>query len=375
MIEQERNMVLKRIVSKAVVVGALAFMTGCAAAPEVKQRFYWPPLPDEPKIEWLGAYRSKFDMPRAGFEKLMAKIVGTPDALYLDRPVGILSDGGDRVFISDVAVGQVLVFDFKKRDVTFLGAGQDEPVSFSQPSGLAIDAVKNIYVCDTEEKRIYVFSPEEKMLRSFDISKQAKHPVGLAVDNDRKRLLVGDVRAQVIHVFDLDGKPLSTIGLPGGGDKDGAFSFPAFLTVMRNGNIAVADSMNSRVQILDPDGNFIRKFGRRGDSPGEFQLIKGIASDSENHLYIADGKANTVLVYSDTGDYLISLGGPFAAERVVAQGGFVLPQGVYIDVNDTIYVADQMNHRFQIFQYMNERYLKEHPVEAAPIVPPAPAGK
>jgi len=357
-------MILKEIVQRLVVVGTLLIMAGCASAPEVKRRYFWPPLPDEPKIEWVGAYRSKLDMPRTPYEKFMASFLGLPEAISLNRPLGIVSDGADRVFVSDIVNPSVLVFDFKKRDVTYLGGGgQDGPGRFNHPSGLAIDRENNLYVCDSADKRIYVFSPGEKLLRTIDISKITAQPVGLALDNERKRLLVGDVRLQVVRVLDLEGKPLFTIGMEGGGDKDGAFLFPGMMAVMKNGNIVVADSMNARIQIFDPDGKFIRKFGRRGDSPGDFQLIKGVAIDSENHIYITEGKAHVVYIFSENGEYLLSMGGAYTSDAIAAPGGFLIPQGIYIDGKDTIYVVDQMNRRFQIFQYMNERYLKEHPVQ------------
>lgn len=357
---------IREIVKKVVVGGVLLLMAGCASAPEVKQRYFWPPLPDEPKVEWVGAYRSQLDMPRTAFEKFMENLVGAPEALRLNRPVGIVSDGGDRVYISDSILSNVVVFDFKKREVTYLGIMKpDEMVPFRHPSGLALDREKNLYVCDTAEKRIYVFSPAEKLLRSIDISKQTRQPLGLTIDHERNRILVGDSRAQQLFVYGLDGNYLFSVGLAGGGDVDGSFNMPAMMAITKNGNIVVADSMNARVQIFDLDGKFIRKFGKRGDNPGEFQLIKGVAVDSENHIYVTDAKGNNVGIYSETGDYLLTLGAAYSAERIVAPGGFILPQGIFIDESDKIYVVDQLNGRFQVFQFMNKEYLKEHPVEAA----------
>lgn len=363
-------MVTARVISKLLVIVALFLMAGCAA-PEVKRRFYWPPLPDEPKIEFIGAYRSKLDMPRTKFERVMDDVAGVPEATMLKRPLGIVSDGGDKVYVSDFTLSSVLVFDFINRTSDHIGSGKgDETIYLDQPAGLALDRGNNLYVCESTAKRISVFSPGEKLLRTMDISKHAKQPVGLAIDHERNRLLVGDVRAQVVLVFDLNGELKLTIGKEGGGDADGAFLFPAMMAVMRNGNIVVADSMNARVQMFDPDGKFIRKFGSRGDGPSDFQIIKGIAVDSENHIYITDAKSHNVKIYSETGDYLLSIGGAYSAERQMAPGGFLIPQGIFIDQNDRIYVADQMNGRFQIYQYMNERYLKEHPVERTNTLPP-----
>jgi hypothetical protein len=35
-------------------------------------------------------------------------------------------------------------------------------------------------------------------------------------------------------------------------------------------------------------------------------------------------------------------------------GEFDLPVGIYIDEQDYIYIADQLNHRIQIFKYLKE---------------------
>jgi len=36
----------------------------------------------------------------------------------------------------------------------------------------------------------------------------------------------------------------------------------------------VLDSLNSRVQVLNPDGSFVRMFGERGTALGSFMLPK-----------------------------------------------------------------------------------------------------
>ena len=40
------------------------------------------------------------------------------------------------------------------------------------------------------------------------------------------------------------------------------------------GFIFVADSGNNRIQIFNPDGTFLRAFGRWGQSDGEFKVTK-----------------------------------------------------------------------------------------------------
>ena len=44
------------------------------------------------------------------------------------------------------------------------------------------------------------------------------------------------------------------------------------MAVDEGGFIFVADSGNNRIQIFNPDGTFLRAFGRWGQSDGEFKV-------------------------------------------------------------------------------------------------------
>ena len=46
--------------------------------------------------------------------------------------------------------------------------------------------------------------------------------------------------------------------------------------------------MNFRVQVFDKDERFYSKFGRHGDASGDFSNPKGIAVDSEGHIFVVD---------------------------------------------------------------------------------------
>jgi sugar lactone lactonase YvrE len=346
-----------------VIIIMFGLLTGCASAPPAKNRFFWPPLPDEPKIEWLGAYRSQNDLPKTGFKKFMEKIVGADEPINFERPMGVVSDGAGKAYIADPLKASVMVYDFNLNTVHVFGKNIAEDL-FKEPMGLAMDSAGNIYVSDAAAKRIYVFSPDEKMLNSFTLTAETMRPIGIAVDNERKRLIVADPRGYKVDVYELSGKHLFKIGKPGGGD--GEFNLPSWVSLLKNGTIVVSDGMNARLQLFDPEGKFIRAIGKRGDNPEDFQMPKGVAVDSEGHIYSVDGKSNNFKIYSEIGEYLLTVGGAYTSEFKIAPGGFLLPQGIAIDRNNTIYIVDQFNSRFQKFQYMDERYLKEHPIETAP---------
>jgi NHL repeat len=74
---------------------------------------------------------------------------------------------------------------------------------------------------------------------------------------------------------------------------------------------------------------------------------------------VIDARHARMQIFDDKGEILISIGSAYSQRQgeAVAAGGFLLPQGVFIDAQDRIYVADMANHRVQLFQYMNEAEL------------------
>ncbi len=55
-----------------------------------------------------------------------------------------------------------------------------------------------------------------------------------------------------------------------------------------NGKVYVADYANHRIQIFDPEGNFITKFGEGGEGDGQFHKASAMSIDSEGNIYVAD---------------------------------------------------------------------------------------
>lgn len=87
-------------------------------------------------------------------------------------------------------------------------------------------------------------------------------------------------------IFDLE-KDLAIGGNP---TKEESY-FPkgtTGLAVDDEGNIFVSDFGNTRVQMYDRTGKFIRTFGRKGQGPGEFQSPGKLLLDPSGNLYVFD---------------------------------------------------------------------------------------
>ena len=72
--------------------------------------------------------------------------------------------------------------------------------------------------------------------------------------------------------------------------------------------IYVCDSYNGRIQVFDPNLNFLRSFGTRGDGPGQLKDPSDIAFDGQGNTYVVDSAKRQVLVFSEDGQYLRHFG-------------------------------------------------------------------
>ncbi len=351
---------------KLISVGLLAIslLTACASAgPVVKKRLFWPPPPDEPKIEWLATYYNDSDL--RGGTSLMRDLVGEQSELGFTSPLFIGGNSEDKIVVSDPGQSAFVVLDLNKKKFDVLGSSVMVG-STSKPTGVAFDGKGLIYAGDDRSCKVYVVNSENKVLKVLDLSSDVKSVGAFAIDKKLEHLIVPDANSHKVAIFSLDGKLLYSFGKKGG--QDGEFNYPVGAALDSKGNIYISDSFNARVQCFSPEGVFISKFGMRGDGVGDFGIIKGLALDSEDHIYVVDARYSRMQVFNSKGEVLISIGAPYSqsqGETVVA-GGFLLPQGIFIDAHDRIYVADMGNRRLQIFQYMNAIELKKYHLDKEP---------
>ena len=165
-------------------------------------------------------------------------------------------------------------------------------------------------------------------------------PHGIHVDRDGN-VWVTDARAEdgkghQVFKFSPTGELLLALGEPGvAGGGQSRFNGPTHVLVATNGDVFVADGheveSNNRVVKLAPDGRFIKAWGRSGSAPGEFLVPHALAMDSRGRLFVADRNNNRIQIFDQDGNFL--------AEWTQ----FGRPSGLYIDAEDTLYVADNQS--------------------------------
>jgi hypothetical protein len=112
---------------------------------------------------------------------------------------------------------------------------------------------------------------------------------GLASDADGM-VYAFDVPNAKVSVFGSDGSPIRSWGSAGAGD--GQFSATSgymvhAIAVDADKNVYVSDWGNSRIQVFDQQGVFLRKFGTAGDLPGQFKAGPGAVAVSAQQEVLA----------------------------------------------------------------------------------------
>ena len=310
--------------------------------PQTPEELVWPRPPGKPRLRWLAEYRTAEDFTgESGLRRALRKIIGQKKKGLFVYPTMVVTDGADRIFVSDTGGRRIVVLDRKKKRVKMWYGGS---IGFQGPTGLAYSREQHrLYVADSQAGHVLALDDRGKV--RLQIREHLVRPAGLAVDDSRDRLYVVDVRGHNIQVFHRNGEFEKTIGERG--DQPGRFNFPNFIALDAQGYLYVSDMGNFRVQILDPEGAPLNAFGQPGKRPGDFMRPKGIAVDSENHIYVADAYFNNIQIFDIFGRVYLAVGSPGRNP-----GQFLLPIGIYIDRENKLYVLDQINRRLQVFEYL-----------------------
>ena len=348
----ERRRERSHLSAAAIPLLLAGIISGCATAPPPEEiRPVWPAPPETARIEFIRSIASDKDLGNdTTFNDKLAEFLSgrKAPANHVSEPMGLaVSDDGTRLYVADYGQLSVFVFDLAQRKFTRIG----ENPRVGSPTGIALDGQENVYVVDQEKKGISVFDRSGKSLQ-FITDPSLERPEGIAIDRARERIYLADAghtRSKVhsVRIFDLQGKMLGVLG-KGKGSQPGEFLFPTNVTVDAAGNVYVSDTLNSRVQVFDVDGRYVKSFGQRGNGWGMFDKPKGVAVDSFGNVYVVDGGWSNVQVFNQKGQVLIFFGG-----RGRNPGLLSNPSSIVIDKKNRIYVGDFLNHRVEVYQLVN----------------------
>lgn len=235
---------------------------------------------------------------------------------------------------------QIVPNQGKFRQLWEIVTGEEQLViPFLTPYGIASDGAGLLCVADTSARTV----------QCYDLTKREVHyirqvgdeplasPVGVALDGASNVLVSDSVNAKV-YIFSPQGEFLRELG-------SGAVRFqrPAGIAVAVNGDVYVVDVLAHKLKVFEKTGRYVGEFPREG-SGEPLYLPSNVAVDRAGNVYVTDSMNFTVKKYDRDGNYLRSFG-----EIGDAPGSFARPRGVAVDSDLHVYVVDATFDNFQIF--------------------------
>jgi len=222
--------------------------------------------------------------------QFIATISGkSPKAIAATNAGDLAASYGDHVAVLDSTTGAEK-FKLGK------GAGQ-----FKQASGIVVDNEGIFYVVDSIDNCVQIFA-------------QSGSPI--------------------ITTTSSPGKPTNSFGSKG--NQNGQFDMPGGISFEKIGEqIAVADTLNGRIQFFDRDGKYIRTLGAKGSGPLLFTSPRSITFEYSKssppvlaRIYVVDSFQSDVQII-DPEDYTVFIG---------SIGGYGLTPGKLVSPSDVGFI-------------------------------------
>lgn len=181
--------------------------------------------------------------------------------------------------------------------------------------------------------------------------RQFNNPTGIDLDKIKNEILIADTGNDRIVRLAADGRFIAQHGGFGitfgdrSEEKEDSLDDPYDVAVGGFSNFYISDHNNERICIFDSyrsyKGNL---YPKSDDRRNRLSRPRGIKVDSENYIWVVEGRSDKVLKISPTGDKVFELGG-------FGFGTMQLKDPTQIDINDMgeIFIADRGRGRIAVF--------------------------
>jgi sugar lactone lactonase YvrE len=243
--------------------------------------------------------------------------------------------------------------------------GTNTAATFSLPSGIAVDASNNLFVADTGNSEIREIVP---VGTNWVVSTLVNNELvgGIAIDGS-SNLVAAASAADIILKVTYAGQVTTVAGTSGVyGSADGtngaaSFNYPQGVAVGTNGFIYVADSLNNTIRKITPSGVVSTLAGLAGgpgsadgsNSLARFAAPQGVAVDGQGGVYLADSANNTIRKAGLAGtNWVVSTlaglaGSPGSADGTNGGAQFDSPVAVAVGGIGKLFVADFFNNEIR----------------------------
>ena len=219
----------------------------------------------------------------------------------------------------------------KINPVKKFGTNGNEKGAFYYPNGLTLYRNESIYIADTYDSRIQIFSTAGKLAAVFG-KEQLDRPDSIALND--KWVFVSDWDLNAVFKFQITNNKYVCRS------AKGELDYPHGITVDTNGEVLVADCSNNRIAVLNSELKLVREIGKdKLNNPRDVKINK-------TNIFVADNnEINNIHIFTESGDIIRSF--------IKLDNG---TGGIYFcfDLYDNIIVSDYSSRSIQIYTIKGE---------------------
>ena len=268
-----------------------------------------------------------------------------------NRPSDVSVSPDGRIYVVDGVNNKIKIFDKNGKFASSFGTKGSKKSEFSFPLGIDIDRHGKVYIADSGNHRLQIFNRKGSFVAKIDLpdnNNVPADPTDVVVDEDRNRCYIVDNDNHYVLVYDLSTLKLITIyGRPGTQKRE--FRYPFLISLDKNGYLYIVDVINTRVQVLNPEGAFVSNIGEWGVEKGQFFRPKGVAIDKDGRVFVSDSYMGVIQVFDTYGEFYAPVGDPASG----AVKKFKTPSGINFDNNNRLYVVEMSANRVSVFSIKN----------------------
>ena len=189
-------------------------------------------------------------------------------------------------------VKDVRYYTEKINPVKKFGTKGKEKGEFDWPQGLTLYRNESIYIADTHNSRIQIFSTAGELVAEFGKG-QIHKPHSIAL-NDKWVFASDYIRNAVLKFQITNNKYVCQ-------SAKGELNCPYGITVDTNGEVLVADYHNDRIAILNTELKLVRKIGKdKLEHPRDVKINK-------NKIFVSvNNEINNIHIFTQSGDIIRS---------------------------------------------------------------------
>ncbi len=207
---------------------------------------------------------------------------------YFRNPHGVAVDNLGNIFVADCNNLRIQKFTSQGNLLAIAVMGIFQ---FPYSRGIAFNASNSKVYVSCGNGCIQVFDSNLNYCATFGEkgsgNGQLDTPRHIACDRSGN-VYVADSGNHRIQVFTAEGDFFKMLGSGGCGGGRGELCMPFGVTIDTSDRIYISEKMNHRVSVFTLEGQFVTSFGIEGDGPGEFKEPAGLALDSSGVVYVCD---------------------------------------------------------------------------------------